>query len=137
MTVSLRGRPGRGSTAAAGAGIGGQAVLLEVEGTPVFVKQVRLTDLERRPQNLHSTANLFDLPMFCHYGVGTIGGPGFGAWRELAVHTMTTDWVLAGDHEGLGDFYRRFQRESRTTPYPQQAHRRRARTGDQHSPVRR
>lgn len=65
-----------------GSGIGGERVLLDVDGTPVFVKQVRLTDLERRPDNLHSTRNLFELPLFCHYGVGAIGGPGFGAWRS-------------------------------------------------------
>ncbi|CAL9343190.1 hypothetical protein C1708_31340 [Streptomyces sp. DH-12] len=84
-----------------GSGIGGQTVLLDVAGTPVFVKRIRLTDLERRPENLHSTANLFELPLFCHYGVGTIGGPGFGAWRELAVHHMTTNWVIAGEYEGF------------------------------------
>jgi hypothetical protein len=88
-----------------GFGIGGKTVLLEVEGTPVFVKQVRLTDLERRPENVRSTANLFGLPVFCHYGVGSIGGPGFGAWRELAVHTMTTNWVIAGDYEGFPLMY--------------------------------
>ncbi|OOQ48455.1 hypothetical protein AFM16_36100 [Streptomyces antibioticus] len=91
--------------ASLGSGIGGQTVLLEVEGTPVFVKQVRLTDLERQPEHAHSTANLFDLPAFCHYGVGAIGGPGFGAWRELAVHTMTTEWVLAGDYAGFPLMY--------------------------------
>jgi hypothetical protein len=84
-----------------GSGIGGQTVLLDVEGTPVFVKQVRLTDLELRPENVRSTADLFGLPIFCHYGVGTIGGPGFGAWRELAAQVMTTNWVIAGDHEGF------------------------------------
>ena len=88
-----------------GSGIGGQTVLLEVEGTAVFVKQVRLTDLERQPENVHSTANLFDLPDFCHFGVGTIGGPGFGAWRELAAQVMTTDWVIAGHHEGFPLMY--------------------------------
>ncbi|NUV58106.1 protein kinase family protein [Streptomyces sp. CAI-85] len=88
-----------------GSGIGGQTVLLEVEGTPVFVKQVRLTDLERQPEHAHSTANLFGLPTFCHYGVGAIGGPGFGAWRELAVHTMTTECVLAGDYAGFPLMY--------------------------------
>lgn len=88
-----------------GSGIGGTTVLLEVEGTSVFVKQVRLTDLELRPENLRSTANLFGLPIFCHYGVGGIGGPGFGAWRELAVHTMTTNWVIAGDYEGFPLMY--------------------------------
>ncbi|WP_394427976.1 protein kinase family protein [Streptomyces sp. SGAir0957] len=89
------------AAAPAGAGIGGQTVLVEVAGATVFVKQVRLTDLERRADHVHSTANLFRLPVFCHYGVGRIGSPGFGAWRELAVHTMTTDWVLAGDHDGF------------------------------------
>ena len=84
-----------------GAGIGGKTLRLDVDGTPVFVKQVRLTDLERRPEHVRSTANLFGLPSFCHYGIGTIGGPGWGAWRELAVHTMTTGWVVAGDHEGF------------------------------------
>ncbi|MFB7733689.1 protein kinase family protein [Streptomyces sp. NPDC056112] len=88
-----------------GSGIGGKTVLLDVEGTRVFVKQVRLTELERRPEHLHSTANLFRLPTFCHYGIGTIGGPGFGAWRELAAHTMTTNWVVAGDYEGFPLMY--------------------------------
>ena len=85
-----------------GSGIGGKSVLLEVAGTPVFVKQVPLTDLERQPENVRSTANLFGLPSFCHYG---IGGPGYGAWRELAVHEMTTDWVLAGDCESFPLMY--------------------------------
>jgi hypothetical protein len=84
-----------------GTGIGGQTLLLEVDGAPVFAKQVRLTDLERRPENVRSTANLFGLPTSCHYGIGTIGGPGWGAWRELAVHAMTTGWVVAGEHGGF------------------------------------
>lgn len=88
-----------------GSGIGGKTVLLEVEGSQVFVKQVRLTDLERWPEHVHSTANLFGLPTFCHYGIGTIGAPGFGAWRELSAHTMTTNWVIAGDHEGFPLMY--------------------------------
>lgn len=88
-----------------GAGIGGQTVLLDVGGTKVFVKQVRLTDLELRPENVRSTADLFGQPLFSHYGVGTLGGPGFGAWRELAAHVMTTDWVIAGDHEGFPLMY--------------------------------
>ena len=93
------------AAAPVGSGIGGKSVLLEAGGTPVFVKQVRLTDLERRPENVHSTANLFGLPVFCQYGIGTTGSPGFGAWRELAVHTMTTNWALAGDHEGFPLMY--------------------------------
>ncbi|MFI1335819.1 protein kinase family protein [Streptomyces sp. NPDC020845] len=85
-----------------GSGIGGKTVLLEVDGISVFAKQVPLTDLERRPENVHSTANLFKVPSFCQYG---IGGPGFGAWREPAMHTMTTNWVIAGDSEGFPLMY--------------------------------
>ncbi|WP_046503706.1 protein kinase family protein [Streptomyces odonnellii] len=85
-----------------GSGIGGKSALLEVAGTPVFVKRVPLTDPEREPGNVRSTANLFSLPVFCQYG---IGGPGFGVWRELAVHTMTTNWVLADEYEGFPLMY--------------------------------
>lgn len=85
-----------------GSGIGGKSALLEIAGTPVFVKRVPLTDLERQPDRVRSTANVFGLPAFCQYG---IGGPGFGAWRELAAHTMTTDWVRAGRYEGFPLMY--------------------------------
>lgn len=88
-----------------GAGIGGKSALLEVAGTPVFVKRVPLTDLERQPEHMRSTANLFEMPLFCQYGVGLIGGPGFGAWRELAGHIMTTEWVLAAEYEGFPLMY--------------------------------
>lgn len=81
-----------------GAGIGGTTVLLEIAGSTVFVKRVRgLTDIERRAENIMSTANLFDLPTFCQYGLSGIGSPGFGVWRELATHVMTTNWVLTGE----------------------------------------
>ncbi|MFE1247147.1 protein kinase family protein [Streptomyces sp. NPDC058766] len=85
-----------------GSGIGGRSALLEVEGKPVFVKRVPLTDLERHPAHVRSTANLYGLPAFCQYGVGA---PGFGAWRELAVHVMTTDWVLGGQYPGFPMMY--------------------------------
>jgi hypothetical protein len=85
-----------------GSGIGGRSALMEVAGTPVFVKRVPLTDAERLPRNTRSTANMFGLPTFCQYG---IGGPGFGAWRELAAHTMTTNWVLAGQFQGFPLMY--------------------------------
>ncbi|WP_037676091.1 protein kinase family protein [Streptomyces griseus] len=84
-----------------GTGIGGQTLHVELDGRRVFVKRIRLTDPERLPDNARSTANLFGTPTFCHYGVGNPGSPGFGAWRELAVHTMTTHWVLAGDFDGF------------------------------------
>lgn len=83
-----------------GSGVGGRSAELDVEGTRVFVKRVPLTDLELRPEHLHSTANLFELPLFYQYGIGSSG---FGAWRELAAHTMTTNWVI-----GDGDAYAGF-----------------------------
>ncbi|MFE3822463.1 protein kinase family protein [Nocardia tengchongensis] len=102
-----------------GAGIGGKSALLEVAGTPVFVKRVPLTDLERQPEHIRSTANLFDVPLFYHYGVGLIGGAGFGAWRELAVHTMTTNWVVAAEYECFPLMYH-WRVLPDTTPLPEE-----------------
>jgi hypothetical protein len=80
-----------------GTSIGGTAVSMEIGGTRIFVKKIPLTDLERRPENIMSTANLFGLPSYCQYGLGDIGSPGFGAWRELAANIMSTNWVLTGE----------------------------------------
>ncbi|MFC1436154.1 protein kinase family protein [Streptacidiphilus sp. N1-3] len=99
-----------------GSGIGGTSARLDIDGTPVFVKRLPLSDLERQPENVRSTTNLFGLPNFSHYGVGVIGGPGFGARRELAVHTMTTNWVLAQDYEGFPLMY-----HWRVLPHPDQS----------------
>jgi hypothetical protein len=85
----------------AGTGIGGRSAVLEVDGNRVFVKQIPLTDLERLPRHARTTADLYALPPSLHYGVGTVGSPGFGAWRELAVHTMTTESVLTGRFPGF------------------------------------
>jgi hypothetical protein len=85
-------------------GIGGTSVALAVEGVPVFAKRIPLTDLERRPEHVLSTANLFGLPAFCQYGVG-LGAPGFGVWREVAANLMTTDWVLTGQCDGFPLMY--------------------------------
>ena len=35
-----------------GSGIGGKSALLEIAGTPVFVKRVPLTDPERQPEHV-------------------------------------------------------------------------------------
>ncbi|MGV9312232.1 protein kinase family protein [Streptomyces sp. NPDC003691] len=84
-----------------GQGIGGSSAVLDVEGVPVFVKRLPLTDIERAAGRRHSTADPYGLPRYCQYGMGAVGSPGFGARRELAVHTMTTDWVLTGAHDGF------------------------------------
>ena len=75
-------------------GIGGKSALISIDDTPVFVKKVPLTDLEQLDQNFMSTANLFDLPLGYQYGVGSAG---FGAWRELTTHIMTTNWVITDE----------------------------------------
>jgi hypothetical protein len=81
-----------------GSGIGGSTSELDVEGVQVFVKKVPLTELEQRGEHVMSTANLFGLPTFYQYPLGSAG---FGAWRELAAHVMTTNWVLAGGYQGF------------------------------------
>jgi hypothetical protein len=74
-----------------GTGIGGVTVLVQIAGTQVFVKRVPLTALESaHPRN---TSNLFGLPTFLQYGVGS---PGFSAWRELSAHETTTASMLKG-----------------------------------------
>ncbi|UOX92567.1 hypothetical protein MUY14_18795 [Amycolatopsis sp. FBCC-B4732] len=79
-----------------GTGVGGSTWLLTVEGEPVFVKRVALTDVERRHEG--STADLYGLPPWSHYGVGSAGG---GAWRELAAHQAASDWVRTGQCENF------------------------------------
>lgn len=85
-----------GAGRATSVGVGGGAAVLDVDGAPVFAKRIPLTDRElARP---HSTANLFDLPVFCQYGVVS---PGFNAWRELAANLVVTEAVLAGEAESF------------------------------------
>lgn len=81
-------------------GVGGGSELVDVDSVPVFTKRIPLTD--REVANSGSTANLFDLPMFCQYG---IGGPGFNAWRELAANVIVTDAVLAGETQSFPILY--------------------------------
>jgi hypothetical protein len=64
---------------------------LEMAGAKVFVKRVPVTRLEY--DNLFSTRNLYDLPTYYNYGVGSAG---LGVFRELVTHIKTTNWVLEG-----------------------------------------
>lgn len=83
-------------------GIGGTSALLNINNTPIFVKKLPLTDLEKRHDNIMSTANLFNLPLFYQYGIGSTG---FGAWRELAAHVMASNWVNAGEYPAFPLMY--------------------------------
>jgi hypothetical protein len=81
-------------------GVGGGSVVVDVDGVPVFVKRIPLTDVELAHPG--STANLFDLPVFCQYGIVS---PGFNAWRELAANVVVTDAVLAGETQSFPVLY--------------------------------
>jgi hypothetical protein len=85
-----------------GTGIGGRTLRVVVDSTAVFVKAVSLTAVETRAGNLRSTANLFGLPTYCQYNVGS---PGVNAWRELEALERTTRWVLDGDAAGFPLLY--------------------------------
>lgn len=67
----------------------GASATIAVDGAPVFLKRLRLTDVELAHPG--STRNRFRLPTFYSYGVGSAG---FTAWRELAAHELTSG--LAG-----------------------------------------
>lgn len=67
---------------------------LDVDGSPVFVKRLPLTNLER--DNAFSTRNLYHLPLYYNYGIGSVG---LGVFRELTACIRTSDWVLAGEIE--------------------------------------
>jgi hypothetical protein len=80
-------------------GVGGGASVIDVDGAPVFAKRIPITD--RELAHPHSTANLFDLPTCCQYGMYRLAGAGFGAWRELAANRIVTEGVLAGEAESF------------------------------------
>ena len=80
----------------------GTSVKLEIDGIPIFVKKVPLNDLEGRPENIRSTENLFDIPLYYQYGVGS---GGFSVWRELSAHIMSTEWVLSNENENFPLMY--------------------------------
>jgi len=64
---------------------------LVVDDVVVFVKRVPLTSLEVAEPG--STRNVFSLPAFYSYGVGSAG---FGAYRELGAHEAAAELVRSG-----------------------------------------
>jgi hypothetical protein len=64
---------------------------LDIGQSKVFVKRLPLTDIEH--EHMFSTKNLYDLPTYYNYGVGSAG---FGVFRELVANIKTTNWVLEG-----------------------------------------
>jgi hypothetical protein len=76
-------------------GFGGTTARMWVGETPVFCKLIPLTALELESRHFKSTANIFQLPTYYQFGIGSVG---FGAWRELAAHSMASEWVATGKH---------------------------------------
>lgn len=78
----------------------GENHIIKLGKSKVFVKRIPLTDLEYNHQ--FSTKNLYDLPTYYNYGVGSAG---FGVFRELLTHIRTTHWVLQGAIENFPLMY--------------------------------
>ena len=72
----------------------GTSQTLTLEGTPIFIKRIPVTEIEYA--QMFSTQNIYDLPTFYQYGFGSVG---MGIFRELVTHIKTTNWVLAGEIE--------------------------------------
>jgi hypothetical protein len=83
-------------------GIEGKSFELILGEHRIFVKRIPLSAFEMTPENSRSTTNIYKLPLFCHYG---IGGPGFGAWRELAATQRASQWVLSNQCENFSLLY--------------------------------
>ncbi len=83
-------------------GIDGKSFELTMDDHRIFVKKIPLAELEMKSENAMPTANLFNLPLFCQYGVGA---PGFGSWRELIANQVATKWVLAKECENFSILY--------------------------------
>lgn len=71
--------------------IGGRTMRSQLGEREVFAKLIPLSALEL--EHPGSSANLFGLPTYFQYGIGSVG---FGAWRELAAQQMASDWVRSG-----------------------------------------
>ena len=69
-------------------------------GARVFVKTFPITALQY--EHMYSTRNLYQLPAYYNYGVGSAG---FGPFREIVTHIKTTNWVLEGAIENFPLMY--------------------------------
>lgn len=78
----------------------GKNAIVQIDGEKVFVKKIAVTKLEY--DNQFDTANLYNVPVFCNYGIGSLG---FNCFRELAMHVKTTNWVLNDDIENFPLMY--------------------------------
>ncbi|NJR15509.1 MAG: hypothetical protein HC785_07240 [Calothrix sp. CSU_2_0] len=74
----------------------GRTHTVTIGKSQVFVKRIPVTNIEYN--NQFSTKNLYNLPNYFNYGLGSagLGVAGLGVFRELVTHIKTTNWVLEG-----------------------------------------
>ena len=73
---------------------------IEIDKIKIFVKSIILTELEYK--NKYNTSNLFNLPLYYNYGIGSYG---INCWREVLMHIKTTNYVLNGECENFPLLY--------------------------------
>ena len=78
----------------------GENHIIKLGKSNVFVKRIPITDHEYNHK--FSTKNLYDLPTYYNYGVGSAS---FGVFREILMHIRTTNWVLQGTIENFPLMY--------------------------------
>ena len=78
----------------------GKNSIVTIDNEKVFIKKIALTKLEY--DNQFDTANLYNLPVYNNYGVGSMGT---NCYRELAMHVKTTNWVINNDIDNFPLMY--------------------------------
>ena len=78
----------------------GTNIVIEFATHKIFCKQIKITDVEYA--NKFDTSNLFGLPTYYNYSVGSAG---INCFRELLMHIKTTNWVLNGEIENFPLLY--------------------------------
>lgn len=72
----------------------------KIDGINIFIKKIPCTTLEFN--NMFDTSNLFNLPTYYNYPIGSAG---INCFRELLTHIKTTKWVLDGQIENFVIMY--------------------------------
>jgi hypothetical protein len=78
----------------------GATEVIDIAGHKVFVKRIPLTEIER--SHMRSTRNLYNLPTFFNYGIGSVG---LSIFRELEANVKCTEWVLNGEYPNFPLMY--------------------------------
>lgn len=67
----------------------GENYITTMSDSKIFIKSLKITQKEY--DNKFDTSNLFNLPTFYNYGIGSAG---INVWRELSMHIKTTKYVI-------------------------------------------